>query len=82
MYDKNIFQMEDPLLWKAIIFLLFSYITQKPTKTLKNKLQFIFKLHHQSSLDHDNIIFYYTKHSIHSHAYVNEDESNTLILTF
>jgi hypothetical protein len=55
MYDKNIFQMEEPLLWKATIFLLFNYITQKPTKKLK--LQFIFKLHHQSSLDHDNIIF-------------------------
>jgi hypothetical protein len=43
---------------------------QKLTEMLKDQLQFIFRLHHQPSIEHDTILFYFDTLSVHyMHVY-------------
>jgi hypothetical protein len=45
----------------------------KPTQAPEDELQIIFKLHHQSSIDHDAIVLWYTKGSLMSMFIVIKD---------
>jgi hypothetical protein len=55
---------------------------QKLIEVSKDKLHIMFRFHHQLNLNHDIIVFLYTKCSLIGMFLLVKDESNTLILAF
>jgi hypothetical protein len=83
--SKDIFQVKNSFTWGEghnFHIVEQNWMIRMLNGTFRDELQIIFKLHHQSSIDCDLIVFLYTKCLFIGLFTLVKDESNTLILTF